>query len=48
MKVNGRKCRQETELIFYGMNVCDRCWTRHCEGNIDLKAQVKGDSDAQV
>jgi len=32
------KCgSRDVHLIFYGKDVCEKCWVRHCEGKVDLK-----------
>lgn len=27
-------------LVYYGKEICDRCWDRHCNGDINLKLQL--------
>jgi len=32
-----KRCRQMPEYVFYDREVCEKCWTGHCEGTFDLK-----------
>lgn len=44
------RCRGKTDadgVVFYGKEVCDSCYTKHCEGKIDLKKLFKIKEKAQ-
>jgi hypothetical protein len=30
------RCRSGAEMIFYSNSICNRCWHRHCIGEINL------------
>jgi len=30
-------CREDADEIYYGHQVCDICFNKHCNGVIDLK-----------
>lgn len=38
-----KRCRQESELVYYGHEVCDKHWLRHCDptDSFDLKKELK-------
>lgn len=29
-KCEVKRCRQEASMIYYGHDVCEKCWTQHC------------------
>lgn len=41
MKCQVKRCKEESYLIFYGFGVCDSCWSKHCDGLLDLKQIFK-------
>jgi len=32
-----KNCRGDTYLTYYGHNVCQICWEKHCDEEINLK-----------
>lgn len=34
-------CRKDSTLIYYKHGVCDDCFEKHCNGEIDLKKELK-------
>lgn len=35
------KCKKDDEYVYYGKNICERCWYKHCDGKINLKKIFK-------
>ena len=34
-------CNNESTIIYYGKEICGKCFGKHCEGKIDLKKIFK-------
>ncbi len=32
-----KNCRGVYEFIFYGHEICEKCWEKNCDGKINLK-----------
>lgn len=41
MSCDVKRCRGETEYIYYGREVCDKHWQYHCNKTINLKKIFK-------
>lgn len=37
MKCEIKNCRDEGSYTFYNHQVCENCWTKHCNDKINLK-----------
>ena len=42
------KCREPTEVLFYGHEICDKHWTQHCTGQLNLKHKLRVKDDGQL
>ena len=44
-----KNCRSKDIYIsYYGRDVCERCWIKHCDGKINLKNEFKITTDVEV
>ena len=34
-------CRQSSDLLYKGRDICLKCWGRHCDKKIDLNIKLK-------
>jgi hypothetical protein len=43
-----KHCRKETELVFYGKDVCNHHWMQHCAGKVNLMQIFNIEEEAVV